>query len=232
LPAGAPMPPRQLSKVASLHQFGGGLKSTCAAAYQGTVFVYDTPGLSLPPNYDPHGQRPKGIWKAHEGSAISALSTSSAGGGARVVTGAKDGQVVIWDMRQRPPGNSWCARAHGQAVTGLQIANDTTLVTSGLDGKVHIWDLRSASTPRATAAPDGSAVLGAKTSPAGDCVAVFTQRNLATVDLLAGSSAPVTLLSRAPLPRPLLDVCWNAATGEVYAAGQGGTVSVYRQTYA
>lgn len=37
--------------------------------------------------------------------------------------------------------------------------------------QVHLWDLRSSAAPRATSIPDGSAVLGIKASPLGDCVA-------------------------------------------------------------
>ncbi|KXZ49128.1 hypothetical protein GPECTOR_23g57 [Gonium pectorale] len=229
-PPGGPQPPRLLSKVASLHSFGGGLRSTCAAAYQGNVYVYDAPGLAAPPGAPPTGAPPKGSWKAHDSAPISALVTSNAGG-ARVATGAKDGHVILWDMRQRPPGNSWRARAHTQAVTGLQVTNDTTIVTTALDGKVNIWDLRSTAAPRASCSPDGSAVLGVKTSPAGDCVAVFTQKNLVSVDLLDGgaSTSPITT---SPLPRPYLDITWNAATAEIYAASTTGTVTVYRQTYS
>lgn len=45
--------------------------------------------------------------------------------------------LCSWDMRVRPPGNSWRSRSHQQSVTGLQITNDSTLVTSSLDGKVR-----------------------------------------------------------------------------------------------
>ncbi len=57
-----------------------------------------------------------------------------------------------------------------------------------------------------------------------------TQRNLHTVDLLDGG-ASTTPVTTSPLARPYLDIAWNSATVEVYAAGQNGTVSVYRQVY-
>eukprot|EP00198_Chlamydomonas_reinhardtii_P003474 XP_001692810.1 predicted protein [Chlamydomonas reinhardtii] len=211
--------------------FGGGLAGTCGAAYQSQVYVYDTPGLTPAAGSNrPEGVHPKGSWKAHDAGAPITAMTASTVGGARVVTGFRDGSVCVWDMRQKPPAASWRNKGHSQSVTGLQVANDSTLVSSSLDGKVCIWDLRVTGSPRASAVPDGSQVTCVKMSPAGDCVAAATTRALVTVDLLDGAAsvAPVT---SAPLPKPFSDVVWNSLTGEIYAASPSGTVSVFRQTY-
>ncbi|KAG2423107.1 hypothetical protein HXX76_002331 [Chlamydomonas incerta] len=229
-PVGVP-PVRHLSGVASLSAFGGGLAGTCGAAYQSQVYVYDTPGLTPAPGANrPEGVHPKGSWKAHDGGAPITALAASAVGGARVVTGFRDGSICVWDMRQKPPAAAWRNKGHGQSVTGLQVANDSTLVSSSLDGKVCIWDLRVTGSPRASAVPDGSQVLCVKMSPAGDCVAAATSRALVTVDLLDGAAsvAPVT---SAPLAKPFSDVVWNSLTGEIYAASPAGTVSVFRQTF-
>ncbi len=82
------------TQVVSLNAFGGGLRQTCAAAFQGAVNVYDAPGLFAPPGAGPGGLPPKGFWRAHDNAAITALTTSTAGG-ARVATGARDGTVVV-----------------------------------------------------------------------------------------------------------------------------------------
>ncbi len=113
-----------------------------------------------------------------------------------------------------------------QAVTSLQLINDTNLASAGADGSVAIWDLRKPNAPLKHAVVDGSPVIKLAASPIGDCLAVATQRSLVTLDLLDASCETTPMVTSA-LQQPYLDVTWNVHTNELYAACGTGAVSVF-----
>lgn len=59
------------------------------------MLVFDAPGVFAPAGAGPGGLPPKGSWKAHDNAAITAMTTTTLGNSARVVTGARDGSVIM-----------------------------------------------------------------------------------------------------------------------------------------
>ncbi|KAJ9516007.1 hypothetical protein QJQ45_016815 [Haematococcus lacustris] len=211
------------TQVASLHSLGQDLRHQLVVMAATRVMLYE--GAAAPLS-SVIGLAPRCEWVAAEGGAsLTALHASALAGGL-VFTGATDGSVTVWNVKER---RAALVRklATGRHVTCLQLVNDTTLITGSADGQVLLWDMRASTAPRAAVSLDGSPVLHLEASPAGDCLAVATARGLHSLDLVSGtppgpwSSTPITT---RPLEAALTGLTWNWATNELYTAHQNGII--------
>ena len=60
----------------------------------------------------------------------------------RVVTGAKDKRVLVWDPADPGAGQAELGRHRGQ-VTAVAVLPDGRVVTGGRDRRVRLWDVQS-----------------------------------------------------------------------------------------
>ncbi|GAB4814875.1 hypothetical protein N2152v2_001921 [Parachlorella kessleri] len=222
-PGAQRLPGQSCLAVASLHSFGAVLEGCVAAAYGGGIAVWPV-GTAAHLN---RPQAPRALWKAHS-SRITVLHKSNFR--LALFSGADDGTVHMWSMRERPtaPAASW---QHGGRVAGVAQANEHQLVTAAADGRVMVWDLRQPALPLKFAVPDGKPVYRLSVSPFADCVAVATAGGLFSVDLLDAACHATPIAAGAP-SAPFTSLTWNAATSEVVVgggAGGSGSISVYRQ---
>jgi len=74
-----------------------------------------------------------------KGHADSITSIASMGDG-RVVSGSKDGALIIWSERKGETAwNSTPLRGHRGAITSLRVLDERTIVSGSIDGAVRVW---------------------------------------------------------------------------------------------
>eukprot|EP00887_Chlorella_sp_A99_P002337 scaffold10.g2337.t1 len=211
--------------VVSLHPLGGPLAECAAGSYGGAVVVWQVGSASRLL----HPKAPKAMWKAH-GGLITALHRS-AHPGLLLFSGAADGAVHMWSLREKPNAPLVAFNQQG-SITGVHHLNETTLVTAADTGRVLVWDVRQAAAgPVKFAVPDGTPIDCLAVSPFGDAAAVATRTAVYSVDLL-DTACTSTQLSAGQLRSPVTGITWNVVTSEVLVGGgpgAAGSISVFRQ---
>eukprot|EP00798_Chlamydomonas_sp_ICE-L_P025669 gene25669-11335_t len=221
-PRRAPRP-----KLASLNSQGRQLRACFAVSQACKISIFETQTGTATPNMTP---KPRAEWQAHQ-TPITALHSSAMSG--TLLSGAADGTISIWNMRDRvgaciktlqPHGGGGAGQPPRPTVTSLQAINEQTIASSTVDGRVMIWDLRNTAQPSAVLIPDGSPCLNMKNSPIGDCMAVVTGQGLYAIDLMDGTNA-ISSIAPTPQGKPALDIEWNSSTMELYACFASGVVT-------
>ncbi|PSC73489.1 WD40 repeat [Micractinium conductrix] len=219
---GTRAPGRNCLAVASLHSFGGPLAETCVGSYGGALVVWRVGSANKP---GASSGVPTAVWKAHDALVTSLLKSPF---GLTLFSGAADGKVHVWNMREKPnrPAQQF---VHQGRIAALSQINDQQLLTAAGNGQLMVWDLRNASAPVKFSVPDGKPIVRAVLSPFADSAAVATTAGIYSVDLLdeACSSSRIVPSLRSPVTA----LVYNAATSEVVAAGgpgAPGSISVFR----
>lgn len=215
---------RPTGMVVSLHGASAALRQCCATGSGGKVLVYETGGLATAAPAS--AARPRAEWRASD-VALTAMARSPALPSC-LITGAQDGSVIVWNLKERP-GHQQQRVSHGSHVNAVLAVNDQVLASAGQDGKVCLWDLRRGGAPLRVACPDASPALRLALSPLGDSLAVASARGLYCLDLLDSLSCAVSPVGRGPAARPYVDCEWNSRTGEMYACGHDGVITVFTQ---
>src|SRR5690606_13937156 len=58
-----------------------------------------------------------------------------------VLSGSRDGNVVLWDISSGEPRNGFILSQHTQGIGSIALAPDgATVVSGGWDGSINLWD--------------------------------------------------------------------------------------------
>ncbi|KAK9823156.1 hypothetical protein WJX72_000685 [[Myrmecia] bisecta] len=217
--AAAPPSASQLAtQVASLHHLGKPLAHCCAAAYGNSIVVYPT---TIVPGEIP---KQKAIWAAHS-APITSLRCSAFG--MHMVSGAADGTVHLWDLRNKPTAPASRFQQRGP-VTGVHLLNDASLATCSRDASLQLWDVRRPATPVHTVtSPDNRGIVRMAASVIGDTLAFASEvGGIYVVDLIDMACTLTTVAAAGR--QPVQSLTWNSRTGHILAASQSLLV-VYTQ---
>jgi hypothetical protein len=143
-------------RIVSLHSIGRTMYGCCAAAVGPRLLIFEAPLLNAAGTATAASPRPRHNWSAvapaaPSGCIITSLHSSATSG--LLLSGASDGSIAMWNVRDRPGGapvgilRSSPSISSGP-VTALQLMNSHTLAAAyGGSGGVLIWDIRSTSAP-------------------------------------------------------------------------------------
>lgn len=158
------------------------------------------------------------------------------------LSGARDGQVLLWDHRAAAGGAVGTFQS-GSAMSGNMVtcvqAIGSTVLAGNKDFHINEWDLRMASSlapamPQRSVVIDDTVVLKIAIGSGLDKVAVSTFGGLYTADFSVDGNPALervvtegTALEGRDPSAHYHDIKWAADTGQLYAAGAGVCVDTY-----
>ncbi|KAK9908488.1 hypothetical protein WJX75_008589 [Coccomyxa subellipsoidea] len=153
-----------------------------------------------------------------------------------LLSGAKDGTIAVWDVRQSTVAMTLvgCTRGAQEDNTAMVTTIDsqeTTVMAGCLDTYISKWDLRSSSqgmnSPLASVSLDSSAVLRIALGGSPGWAAISTIDGLYYTDPFEPSLKPENMRAGATSVQHYADVKWGMGEQVLYAGSDQGVVDVY-----
>jgi WD40 repeat protein len=87
--------------------------------------------------------KPLGVLGTHEDETLVGISAVAfAGSGSMIISGAGNGTLKLWDLRQPHP-EGFLIKAHPEGVRSIAISRDESLIAStSSDGAIRLWDAK------------------------------------------------------------------------------------------
>ncbi|EIE21483.1 WD40 repeat-like protein [Coccomyxa subellipsoidea C-169] len=153
-----------------------------------------------------------------------------------LLSGAKDGTIAVWDVRQRTVAMTLVGSTHSShedstAMVTTIDSRETTVVAGCLDTYISKWDLRSArdgmNAPMASVSMDNSAVLRVALGATPGWAAISTIDGLYYTDPFDSSLQPENMRAGVSTVQHYADVKWGTGELVLYAGSDQGMIDVY-----